>query len=668
MKNKKKLLSLTLIFTLVLSSTILPYLSSAEEQETTPIEPIKTVTAEQLPEETGEAIFEDADKDSSILEKETENTENITEDSKVLEEKDELNLEDSSDEGKEEKIKEERDTPTETLEEETPENTEKPKEKTPEKTEDKEIKTTTDNKLSEKEDSLDENTSEESKEEPDKEILSSEEKTTEEFKCTDTIVKDEDKGVWRKIKNGDFFVEIKEGILNATGNIVGWIEGIITNTILGEPEETTEGLVQEKELVIESGIHGIYEEKDGSGGWKININPNAVGTTYYKITEINRYQEREIVDGVEGRLIYLDEKGEDTFEPTRKVLEDPDDPESPTIEVNNEPKLSKEELPGVKYDERIYYLKFEEDEETGEVVLSEVRVVMPNELDPFKELKTYTKREIADIANGKMRVYINPMDRLESYFEKEGIEGIEEKNFNNIKNIYDKDKPLIFENGFDLPTGEAEIGGNKNLTGKDLEEGEFEFVLKDRDGNIIGTVTNNKDGSFSFDIPVDHEGEFEFFLEEKNTGKANITYDGRIYKAVVRVCFDRLTNSLISEVVYIDEDGNELDLDKLPTFENEYEKPSEPTKPTKPTEPTKPTKPTEPSEPTKPTKPSEPTIPSEPTKPTKPTDSSVPTKETTVKKNGKDLPKTGMAGTIGISIIGLGLVLGGISQFKKKDD
>lgn len=87
MKNKKKLLSLTLIFTLVLSSTILPYLSSAEEQETTPIEPIKTVTAEQLPEETGEAIFEDADKDSSILEKETENTENITEDSKVLEEK-----------------------------------------------------------------------------------------------------------------------------------------------------------------------------------------------------------------------------------------------------------------------------------------------------------------------------------------------------------------------------------------------------------------------------------------------------------------------------------------------------------------------------------------------------------------------------------------------------
>ncbi|HHX69258.1 MAG: Cna B-type domain-containing protein [Miniphocaeibacter sp.] len=34
----------------------------------------------------------------------------------------------------------------------------------------------------------------------------------------------------------------------------------------------------------------------------------------------------------------------------------------------------------------------------------------------------------------------------------------------------------------------------------------------------------------------------------------------------------------------------------------------------------------------------------------------------------KQLPKTGIASTLGTSIVGLGLVLGGISQFKKKDD
>lgn len=566
-----------------------------------------------------------------------------------------MNLEDSSDEGKEEKIKEERDTPTETLEEETPENTEKPKEKTPEKTEDKEIKTTTDNKLSEKEDSLDENTSEESKEEPDKEILSGEEKTTEEFKCTDTIVKDEDKGILRKIKEGDFFVEIKEGILDAADNLVGWVNGVINGD---NGYEDYDEDIWISDLDIEEIVVGIVPEVDkdgnevvGSGKWEIELYPEAEGTTYYKVSEIKKYQKREIVEEVkdkngntiaykEGDLLYLDDEGKETTVNTGK------------------PAFSNEPLPGVTYDETIYYLKYEDGE------LTEVKVVIPGKEDPFKDLETYSAEDIkaiTDNSNIPLEGDDFPMDYFVKYLkEDKNIEGIEGNKFNSIENIYDKNT-LSFNNKFDLPTGEVEIGGNKKLTGKDLEEGEFEFVLKDRDGNIIGTVTNNKDGSFSFDIPVDHEGEFEFFLEEKNTGKANITYDGRIYKAVVRVCFDRLTNSLISEVVYIDEDGNELDLDKLPTFENEYEKPSEPTKPTKPTES---------SEPTKPTKPSEPTIPSEPTKPTKPTDSSVPTKETTVKKNGKDLPKTGMAGTIGISIIGLGLglVLGGISQFKKKDD
>ncbi len=72
-----------------------------------------------------------------------------------------------------------------------------------------------------------------------------------------------------------------------------------------------------------------------------------------------------------------------------------------------------------------------------------------------------------------------------------------------------------------------------------------------------------------------------------------------------------------------------------------------------------PTEPTVPTEPTTPTEPTEPTIPTKPTKPTKPT---------TTTKPGKDLPKTGMVGTLGLGIAGIGLVLGGLYTIRNKKD
>ncbi len=63
-----------------------------------------------------------------------------------------------------------------------------------------------------------------------------------------------------------------------------------------------------------------------------------------------------------------------------------------------------------------------------------------------------------------------------------------------------------------------------------------------------------KKGNISFDIPVDHEGEFEYTLEEVNGKDTTIKYDGKVYKVIIRVKFDRLANILNTELVYIDEE------------------------------------------------------------------------------------------------------------------
>ena len=89
--------------------------------------------------------------------------------------------------------------------------------------------------------------------------------------------------------------------------------------------------------------------------------------------------------------------------------------------------------------------------------------------------------------------------------------------------------------------------------------------------------------------------------------------------------------------------------------------PVDPSDPTKETEP-----PVDPSDPTKETEP--PTEPTEPTAPTTPTEPTKPVKPTTPTKPGKELPKTGMFGTLGIGITGIGLVAGGLYTIKSKKD
>lgn len=82
--------------------------------------------------------------------------------------------------------------------------------------------------------------------------------------------------------------------------------------------------------------------------------------------------------------------------------------------------------------------------------------------------------------------------------------------------------PLVLE-------GDSAIGGTKDLTGRDLKDGEFVFQLKDED-KVIAEATNNADGTFAFDgIKIEKVGTYNYTVSEKMNGLGGVEYDKTIY-------------------------------------------------------------------------------------------------------------------------------------------
>ena len=202
----------------------------------------------------------------------------------------------------------------------------------------------------------------------------------------------------------------------------------------------------------------------------------------------------------------------------------------------------------------------------------------------------------------------------------------------------------------DTVTGMNSSGAETELT-KNLESNDenvtiadktFTFELKDHEGKVIGSVTNNKvnndkQGTATFNFPPEYfndvqfpegedEVEYVFYVSEKNDGQANVTYDNAQYKVVIKITRTTEVVKLGSKTVtletlsigdpeilvaVVDENGN-VGYEAAPdgiVFNNTYTKPTDPTDPGKPTDPTDPTEPTEPTKPVKPTEPTTPDIP-----------------------------------------------------------
>ena len=195
-------------------------------------------------------------------------------------------------------------------------------------------------------------------------------------------------------------------------------------------------------------------------------------------------------------------------------------------------------------------------------------------------------------------------------------------------------KDTVFNNYVkDVQPAKAKFELTKVLTGRNLKDGEFSFVLKDDKGNVIQTVTNNAQGNISFEnIVYDKPGVYYYTVEEVKGNEADVVYDNMVAKFQVTVTktVGEKENLLVAAVL--------LPLDT--EFNNSYIPPKPPTPPTPPTPPSVPPKP-----PVVPPTPPTPPTPPVTSKPAKPVQSS--------EKSGPQLPETGQANDTALLALGV---------------
>lgn len=129
-----------------------------------------------------------------------------------------------------------------------------------------------------------------------------------------------------------------------------------------------------------------------------------------------------------------------------------------------------------------------------------------------------------------------------------------------------------FANAYQATSTTVTIGATKTLVGKNLENGQFAFVLTAADGTEL-KAKNAADGKIAFPaLTFDKPGAYEFALTELDDAQANVTYDKRAYKVTVTVVDDGLGH--LNATVAGDAD--------VLAFTNTYAEPPAPVQPTQP--------------------------------------------------------------------------------------
>lgn len=131
---------------------------------------------------------------------------------------------------------------------------------------------------------------------------------------------------------------------------------------------------------------------------------------------------------------------------------------------------------------------------------------------------------------------------------------------------------ILFRNTYQPGNVMVELAARKNLTGRGLKADEFEFELVDKDGKVIDSARNDKDGDIRFkpltygrdNNGIDDCGEHRYVIRERNTGEKNVTYDRTEHHVTVTVG-DDLQGNLTAKVEYDPTDGKTKDSSATPT-------------------------------------------------------------------------------------------------------
>lgn len=130
-----------------------------------------------------------------------------------------------------------------------------------------------------------------------------------------------------------------------------------------------------------------------------------------------------------------------------------------------------------------------------------------------------------------------------------------------------KDEIWIYDNRL---TGSAVIKAKKVLEGGTFKAGQFSFELKDAEGRVLQTVTNDAGGNVSFNVDYNKADTYTYTISEvvpdgaENNVKDHITYDTVGHNVTVNVTIDNKSKQLDTVVTYDD------DSQVPPTFINKY--------------------------------------------------------------------------------------------------
>ena len=117
--------------------------------------------------------------------------------------------------------------------------------------------------------------------------------------------------------------------------------------------------------------------------------------------------------------------------------------------------------------------------------------------------------------------------------------------------------------------GSAVIEAKKVLEGGTFKAGQFSFALKDGNGRVLQTVTNDAEGNVAFTVEYNEAGKYCYTMREvipegaENNVKGRITYDTTVHE--VKVVVTNGEGKLDTKVTY-----NGDDPAASPTFTNKY--------------------------------------------------------------------------------------------------
>lgn len=140
---------------------------------------------------------------------------------------------------------------------------------------------------------------------------------------------------------------------------------------------------------------------------------------------------------------------------------------------------------------------------------------------------------------------------------------------------------IIFTNKYEAAQTDITVSAIKKLTGRNLNDGEFKFVLKDKEGNIITTATNTKDGKVVFDkIVFTEAGTYTYTVFEETGTVEHVTYDKTEYVVKVTVADQGKGKLVASDPVFMKAGSNDAVTQIV--FENTYTDPTPPDVPHSP--------------------------------------------------------------------------------------